>query len=79
MPRLGPLYVALHRLIHLQTKRTALRDLASDEWIVLAKNVHPIIHDAILQTAQIIYFAVTSDHLVIERVNAGWHHKGRFA
>jgi hypothetical protein len=46
---------------------------------VLSKNVHPIIHDAILETAQIIYFAVTSDHLVIERVNAGWQHTARFA
>jgi hypothetical protein len=68
------------RLIHLLTKRTSPSGtLASDEWIVLAKNVHPIIHDAILQTAQILYFAVTSDHLVIERVSAGWQHRARFA
>ena len=46
---------------------------------MLSKNVHPIIHDAILETAQIICFAVTSDHLVIERVNAGWQHTARFA
>lgn len=26
--------------------------MASDQWILLAKHVHPIIHDAILQTAQ---------------------------
>jgi len=30
----------------------ALRDLADDEWILNAKQVHPTIHDAILETAK---------------------------
>jgi DNA-binding transcriptional LysR family regulator len=49
----APLHVAIpdtHRAA--RKEHIALRDLASDEWILLAKHVHPIIHDAILQTAQ---------------------------
>ena len=49
----APLYAALpetHRAAH--NERLALRDLAEDEWILLARQVHPIIHDAILDTAQ---------------------------
>jgi DNA-binding transcriptional LysR family regulator len=30
----------------------ALRDLAEDEWILFAKQVHPLIHDAILEAAR---------------------------
>jgi DNA-binding transcriptional LysR family regulator len=49
----APLHVALpdtHRAA--RNEHIALRDLASDEWILLARHVHPIIHDAILQTAR---------------------------
>ena len=49
----APLHVALpttHRAA--RKEHIALRDLATDEWILLAKHVHPIIHDAILQTAE---------------------------
>lgn len=48
------LHVALpetHRIA--RKEHVGLRDLAADEWILLAKHVHPIIHDTILQTAQI--------------------------
>lgn len=48
-----PLYVALpdtHRAA--RNEHIALRDLATNEWILLAKHVHPIIHNAILQAAQ---------------------------
>ena len=50
----APLHVALPGRIQLPIRsRFPLRDLATDEWIMLARNVHPIIHDAILQTALI--------------------------
>lgn len=49
----APLYVALPGTHQAASKEhIGLRDLAKDEWILLAKNVHPIIHDFILQTAQ---------------------------
>lgn len=50
----SPLYVALpqsHPAAH--NDRVALRDLAADEWILLAKHVHPITHEAILRAAQL--------------------------
>lgn len=49
----APLYAALpenHPAAH--KERLELRDLAEDDWILFAKQVHPIIHDAILATAR---------------------------
>ena len=49
----SPLHVAVPETHPASRKeRIALRDLASDEWILLAKQVHPTIHDAVLQTAR---------------------------
>jgi len=55
-----------------------LRDLARDEWILLAKPVHPILHDAILETARLqgidpkdgheVMTAHQAVHLVFEHV-----------
>lgn len=48
-----PLYAALpenHAAAH--KEHLALRDLADDEWILFAKQVHPIVYDAILETAR---------------------------
>ena len=62
----APLHVALpetHPSAH--KEQIALRDLASDEWIMLARNVHPIIHDAILQTAQLERIAAKDAHDVM--------------
>lgn len=62
----SPLYVALlqsHPAAH--KERIALRDLAADEWILLAKNVHPIIHDAVLQVAQSAGIAPKEGHDVM--------------
>ena len=48
----APLYAALletHAAIH--NERLVLSDLAKDNWILFARQVHPTIHDAILDTA----------------------------
>ena len=63
---MAPLHVALpetHPSAH--KEQIALRDLASDEWIMPARNVHPIIHDAILQTAQLERIAPKDAHDVM--------------
>jgi DNA-binding transcriptional LysR family regulator len=49
----SPLYAAVpesHPAAHKDS--LALRDLAKDEWILFAKQVHPLIHDAILEAAR---------------------------
>jgi DNA-binding transcriptional LysR family regulator len=62
----GPLYAVIPRNHSAAEKGSlALRDLADDEWIVLAKNVHPIIHDAIFQTAQFERIAPKDAHDVM--------------
>jgi DNA-binding transcriptional LysR family regulator len=48
----APLYAALletHPAIH--NERLVLSDLAKDNWILFARQVHPMVHDAILDTA----------------------------
>jgi DNA-binding transcriptional LysR family regulator len=48
----APLYAALletHPAIH--NERLVLSDLANDNWILFARQVHPMVHDAILDTA----------------------------
>lgn len=62
----SPLYVALlqsHPAAH--KEHIAIRDLAADEWILPAKNVHPIIHEAILQMAQFSGIAPKDGHDVM--------------
>jgi hypothetical protein len=42
-----------------------LRNFAAHEWILLAKSVHPIIHDAILQTAELAGINPKNSHDVM--------------
>src|SRR5262249_11244411 len=74
-----PLHVALRETHPVAQKESiALRDLATDEWILLAKDVHPIVHDAILETAlgaginakdsHDVVTAHQAIHLVAERI-----------
>jgi DNA-binding transcriptional LysR family regulator len=61
-----PLHVALpetHRAAH--KNQIGLPDFAIDEWILLAKHVHPIIHDTILQTARVAGIEPKNAHDVI--------------
>ena len=49
----APLYAVLpetHRAA--EKERLALRDLANDDWILFARQVHPIIYEAIVEKAQ---------------------------
>ena len=49
----APLYAALpdnHPAAH--KERLVLQDLAKDEWILFAKRVHPLLHEAIMDTAR---------------------------
>jgi len=49
----APLYAVLpetHRAAH--KERLVLQDLAKDEWILFAKRVHPVLHEAIMDTAR---------------------------
>jgi DNA-binding transcriptional LysR family regulator len=77
-----PLYAVLpdsHR--YARRKDLVLRDLADDEWILNAKQVHPTIHDAILETAKNEKIAPKDMHetfteqqavqLVVERAGVG--------
>jgi hypothetical protein len=50
---LTPLYAALpegHAAT--QKEHLALQDLAEDEWILFARRVHPVVHDAIMDAAR---------------------------
>jgi DNA-binding transcriptional LysR family regulator len=61
-----PLHVALPDTHPVARKEhIALGDFALDEWILLAKHVHPIIHDTILQTAHIAGIEPKNAHDVI--------------
>jgi DNA-binding transcriptional LysR family regulator len=49
----APLYAALletHPAAH--KERLVLQDLAQDEWILFAKRVHPLVHEAIMDAAR---------------------------
>src|SRR5260370_29271980 len=62
----APLYVALPEAHPAARKEhLALRDLARDEWILLAKPVHPILHDAILETARLEGIGPKNGHEVM--------------
>jgi DNA-binding transcriptional LysR family regulator len=61
-----PLHVALPETHRAARKdHITLRDFVADEWILLAKDVHPIIHDTILQTARIAGIDPKNAHDVI--------------
>ncbi len=48
-----PLYAALPQThAAAQKEHIALQDLARDGWILLARRVHPVVHDAILDAAR---------------------------
>jgi DNA-binding transcriptional LysR family regulator len=48
----APLYVALHETHPAaRQERLVLQDLAKDEWILLAKRVHPLVYEAIMDAA----------------------------
>jgi DNA-binding transcriptional LysR family regulator len=50
---LTPLYAALPEThAAAQKDHIALQDLAKDEWILFARRVHPIVHDAIMDAAR---------------------------
>ena len=50
---LTPLYAALPEShAAAQKEHLALQDLAKDEWILFARRVHPVIHDAIMDAAR---------------------------
>src|SRR6202041_220742 len=50
---LTPLYAALpENHAAAQKEHLALQDLARDEWILFARRVHPVVHDAIMDAAQ---------------------------
>ena len=54
-----------HRGWHTQNDRVALRDLAADEWILLARSVHPFIQDMISQIAQLEQVGPKEGHDVV--------------
>lgn len=59
----APLYAALSEDHPAAGKeRLTLRDLAQDEWIVFARQVHPVIYDAILETAHLEAIAPRDAH-----------------
>jgi DNA-binding transcriptional LysR family regulator len=48
-----PLYAALPQThAAAQKEHIALQDLANDEWILLARRVHPVVHGAIMEAAR---------------------------
>ncbi len=50
---LTPLYAALPEThVAAQKEHIALQDLAKDEWILFARRVHPVVHDAIIDAAR---------------------------
>jgi DNA-binding transcriptional LysR family regulator len=50
---LTPLYAALPEThAAAQKEHIALQDLAKDEWILFARRVHPVVHDAIIDAAR---------------------------
>ena len=62
----APLYVALPETHPAAQKETlVLQDLAKDEWILFAKRVHPLVHEAIVDTARRESIAPKHAHDVI--------------
>jgi len=62
----APLYAALPETHAAAQKETlVLQDLAKDEWILFAKRVHPLVHEAIMDTARRESIAPKHPHDVI--------------
>jgi DNA-binding transcriptional LysR family regulator len=61
-----PLYAALPQThAAAQKEHIMLQDLGNDEWILLARRVHPVVHDAIIDTARRAGIAPKHAHDVI--------------
>ena len=61
-----PLYVVLPQThAAAQKEHIVLQDLATDEWILLARKVHPVIHDAIMEAARSEGFSPKHTHDMI--------------
>jgi len=62
----SPLYAALPSSHPAAEKeRLDLRDLAGDEWILFAKRVHPLVHDAIIEAARRESIVPKREHEII--------------
>ncbi|MGA3348680.1 MAG: LysR substrate-binding domain-containing protein, partial [Candidatus Sulfotelmatobacter sp.] len=51
-------------------ERLALRDLEKDDWILSAKQVHPMIYDAILESAELAGIVAKDAHEVLTEEQA---------
>ncbi len=61
-----PLYAAVPETHPAAGKQQiTLQDLARDEWILFARRVHPVVHDAIMDAAQVDGIAPKHVHLII--------------
>jgi len=61
-----PLYVALPQShAAAQKEEIALQDLERDEWILFARRIHPVVHDAIMGAAQIEGIVLKQAHHII--------------
>jgi DNA-binding transcriptional LysR family regulator len=63
----APLYVAMletHPTAH--KSEVALGDLANDDWILFSREVHPTVHDAILDTARRVRIAPRKSHEIMD-------------
>jgi len=61
-----PLYAALPRThAAAQKEHIMLQDLANDEWILMARRVHPVVHGAIMDAARRAGIAPTYAHDII--------------
>jgi len=68
---LTPLYAALlESHAAAQKEQLVLQDLAKDEWILFARRVHPIVHDAIMKTARREGIAAKHAHEIITAEHA---------
>ncbi len=67
----APLYAALPETHSAASKeRLVLKDLAQDEWILFAKRVHSLLHEAILETARRATIVPKHTHVVIAQHEA---------
>jgi len=68
---LTPLYAALPEShAAAQKEQLVLQDLAKDEWILFARRVHPIVHDAIMDAARREGIAAKHAHEIITAEHA---------
>jgi len=61
-----PLYVALPQShAAAQKEQVVLQDLERDEWILFARRIHPVVHDAIIEAAQGVGIALRQTHHIM--------------